>query len=84
MTTGQQGIALWRSSPELDAWATYKSWHVELESETEFIEIPGDHAARSTPLALTRRTPHREAALQFIAFLKSPAARRIWSSTGWD
>lgn len=84
VSTGQQGVASWRSSPELDAWVTYKSWGVELEKEAEFIEIPGDHAQRFTPVALTRRTTQREAAKQFIAFLKSPEARRIFVDHGWD
>jgi len=84
VTTGQEGVATWRSSRELDAWVTYKSWHVFLGGESEFIEIPGDHALRFTPVALTRRTPHRAAALQFIAFLKSPEARRIFVEHGWE
>jgi accessory colonization factor AcfC len=82
--TGQDGIAAWRSTPELDAWVTYKSWHVTLEGESDFIEIPGDLAVRHTPMALTRRTLHRQAALHFIDFLKSPEARGIFAEHGWD
>ena len=82
--SGQEGVDAWRSAKELDAWVTYKSWHVVLEDETEFIEIPGDHALRYTPMALTSRTPHREEALQFMAFLKSPEARLIFAEHGWD
>ena len=82
--TGKQGLAAWRSAPELDAWITYKSWHVELEDESEFIAIPGDHALRFTPVALTQHTPHRQTAMQFIAFLKSPEARQIFIDHGWE
>lgn len=82
--SGQEGVDAWRSAPELDAWVTYKSWHVVLEDESDFVEIPGDHALRFTPVALTLRTPHREAAGQFIAFLKSPEARRIFVEHGWE
>lgn len=82
--TGQDGVASWRSSPELDAWVTYKSWHVGQEEESEFIEIPGAAAQRYTPVALTTRTPLRQEARQFIAFLKSPAVRRIFVEHGWD
>ena len=74
----------WRSRPELDAWVTYKSWHVGLEGEADFIELSGDDAVRFTPAALTRRTPQREAALQFIEFLKSPEARKIFVRHGWE
>lgn len=82
--TGQEGVAAWRTFPELDAWVTYRSWHVELRHEAEFIEIPGDQALRYTPVALTNRTPHRREAELFIAFLKSPEARRIFVAHGWD
>lgn len=82
--TGQEGLAAWRSDPELDAWVTYRSWHVQLEEETEFIEIPGDRALRYTHVAATSRTPHRKAARDFIAFLKSPEARQIFAEHGWE
>jgi len=82
--TGQDGANAWLSSPELDAWVTYESWHVWLEEDSEFIEIPGDHARRFTTVVLTHRTPHRQAAGQFIAFLKSPEARQIFVEHGWE
>jgi accessory colonization factor AcfC len=82
--SGQDGVEAWRESPEIDAWVTYKSWHVALEEESEFIEIPCKHALRHTTVALTRRTPNREAALRFIGFLKSPEARKIFVEHGWD
>lgn len=55
--TGQQGIDTWQSSPDIDAWVTYKSWHAQLEKSADFIEIPGDHALRYTPVALTQKRP---------------------------
>lgn len=82
--TGQDGVAAWQAKPELDAWVTYRSWHVRLEGETEFIDIPGEHAVRHTPAALTNRTPHREKAQEFLDFLKSAEAREIFVEHGWD
>jgi accessory colonization factor AcfC len=84
VNTGQEGVGLWRSSPELDVWVTYRSWHVMLGDESEFIDIPDDRALRFTPVALTNRTANRQAAMQFIAFLRSPEARRIFVEHGWD
>jgi accessory colonization factor AcfC len=81
--TGQQGAAAWLSTPEIDAWVTYRSWHFFLEAESDFIEIPGDAGLRFTPVALTRQTQNREAALQFISFLKSEEARRVFEKHGW-
>lgn len=82
--TGRQGVDTWRSSPEIDAWVTYKSWHVRLENEADFVEISGDHALRYTPVVLTHGTSQRQEALQFITFLKSEEARRIFEKHGWD
>lgn len=82
--TGQDGVAAWLADPELDAWITYRSWHVALKDHADFIEIPGDDALRHTVITPTRRTPYREAALHFIDFLKSPEARQIFEEHGWD
>ena len=82
--TGKQGVEVWMSKPELDAWVTYKSWHLSLEDTTDFIEIPGDQARRFTPVAVTKRSSYREEALKFLAFLKSEEARKIFLQHGWD
>lgn len=82
--TGRQGVGAWLDSPEIDAWITYKSWHLTLTEHADFIEIPGDHALRYTPMALTHRTPYPQEAMNFIRFLKSDEARRIFEEHGWD
>lgn len=81
--TGQQGAHAWHSTPEIDAWVTYKSWHLSLEAESDFIEIPGEAGQRFTPIALTQQTPHRQEAIKFISFLKSEEARLIFEKHGW-
>jgi accessory colonization factor AcfC len=82
--TGQDGVAAWRRHPEVDAWVTYRSWHRLLDAEADFIEIPGAAALRYIPVAVTRHTPRREAALTFIDFLQSAEARAIFLDHGWD
>lgn len=82
--TGQDGVASWRRHPEIDAWVTYRSWHRLLDAETDFIEIPGAAALRYMPVAVTRHTSQREAALTFIDFLQSAGARAIFLDHGWD
>ncbi|AMV71251.1 AcfC family putative adhesin [Desulfuromonas carbonis] len=81
--TGQQGVSAWLATPEIDAWVTYRSWHLWLEDEADFVEIPGPAGLRYTPMALTLRTPHRAEALQFLTFLKSSEARQIFAEHGW-
>ena len=82
--TGRQGVDAWLSSSEIDAWITYKSWHISIADQSDFIEIPGDHAVRYTPIALTHRTPHQQEAMNFIHFLKSSEAQMIFDEHGWN
>jgi len=82
--TGQQGVEAWQSTRELDAWVTYRSWHLLLEHDSEFIEIPGEQALRYIPVALTERTPRQQQAKAFIDFLKSDEARQIFAEHGWE
>lgn len=81
--TGQQGVNAWLSAPDIDAWVTYKSWHILLAAESDFIEHPGPSGLRYTPIALTRQTPHRQEAMKFISFLQSAEARQIFVEHGW-
>lgn len=82
--TGLQGKNAWLTVPELDAWITYRSWHVELEEHSDFIEIPGERGLRYIPMALTHRTAHPQEAKKFIRFLQSDEARRIFEEHGWN
>lgn len=82
--TGRQGYQAWQDFPEIDAWVTYRSWHVLLRDQSDFIEIPEERALRYTPIAVTRRTGLRREALEFIDFLKSEEAHRIFRDHGWD
>jgi accessory colonization factor AcfC len=82
--TGRQGLLAWTSSPNLDAWVTYKSWHTLISEDADFIEIPGNKALRYTPVALTHRTLYRQEAMAFINFLKSDEARLIFAKHGWE
>lgn len=81
---GSDALKAWRSDPTIDAWITYRSWHRALAAEAEFIEVTAANALRFTPIAITAATPHREMAERFIAFLKSPQAKRIFAEHGWD
>lgn len=81
---GSDGLKAWRSSPEIDAWITYKSWHLPLEDESEFIEYACHHSLRHTMVAITHRSEKRKEAKHFIDFLKSQEARRIFLKHGWE
>ncbi len=82
--TGQQGFNAWMESPGIDAWVTYKSWHVQLTDNSDFVEINDANALRFVPIALTHRTRNQQAATEFITFLQSDEARQIFSEHGWE
>jgi len=82
--TGQEGFNAWKSISEIGAWVTYKSWHVKLDDDSEFIEITDNDALRYTPIALTQRTTCRDEALLFLSFLKTEEAQKIFLEHGWE
>ena len=69
--------------PDLSRLLRHKTWHMTLQKESDFIEIPGEIGVRFTPMALTQRTQNKVEANQFIAFLKSTKARQIFEQHGW-
>lgn len=81
--TGQQGQESWRRFPELDAWVTYRSWHAELATEADFIDISHLSGVRFTPMARTRHTPYPEEAELFLEFLQTEEAALIFKRHGW-
>ncbi len=82
--TGEDGLRAWRARPELDAWITFESWHRAASAETDFVPLPGGiGAARPAVIAVTRWTPRRMLALEFISFLRGPHAYEVLGARGW-
>jgi accessory colonization factor AcfC len=85
VNTGEQGKEAWQSLPELDAWITYKSWHVVLSGETEFIPLTSvSGSLRPTPMAITTWSKKKNLARDFILFLKSEVGHAIFQRRGWE
>ncbi len=85
-TTSNTGdaIARWRSTPELDAWITFATWHDRLRDVSDLVELPkADRLYRGTPVAVTRRSERRTEALAFVAFLKSEECHALFRAAGW-
>lgn len=84
VATGEEGMQAWRARPELDAWITFESWYRVTSSDTDFIPLPDDIGAlRPTVIAMTRWTPRRTLALEFISFLRSPRVHDVFRRRGW-
>jgi accessory colonization factor AcfC len=82
--TGEEGLGLWKSDTSLDAWVTYKSWYLLDQADTVFIPIEGPDGLRDTPAALISSSKNKVLAQNFIAFLHSKEAKRIFKTNGWE
>jgi accessory colonization factor AcfC len=84
VVTGEQGADKWRTTPELDAWITYESWHVRLREDSEFINLPENQTLlRATPIAFALKSPNPKAARAFVKFLESEEGHDIFRKWGW-
>jgi accessory colonization factor AcfC len=84
VTTSAEAIELWKTRPDLDAWIAFETWHYRLMDVTDLVSLPSrDKVYRGTPIALTRNSKQKEAAQQFIDFLKTEKAHKIFQKWGW-
>ena len=82
--TGAKAAGLWKTTPDLDAWITYESWHYALKDQTELIRIPErERVLRITPIALIATTKKPEQAKAFINFMRSDEVHGIFRKWGW-
>lgn len=79
------GIEAWKKDSTYDAWITYASWHYPLKSSTTLVKLPTAQTVyRGTPIAVTTSTNQKKEAQQFITFLQSEAAHKIFIKWGWE
>lgn len=85
VSNSADGIERWKTSPELDAWITYESWHYRLQDLTDLVRLPkADRVHRGTPIVISKISDNRDAARHFIAFLKSEEGHEVFRKWGWD
>lgn len=79
------GIDAWKKDNHYDAWITYASWHQNLKTITQIVELPISlHLYRGTPVALATNSKHTAQANQFVQFLQSAAGHKIFKKWGWN
>jgi accessory colonization factor AcfC len=84
VATSAEAIDKWKTMPELDAWITYESWHYRLKDLTDLVRLPqAQRLYRGTPIALTTISKQRDLAQQFIDFLKTEQAHKVFQKWGW-
>ncbi len=78
-------ISDWKSNPDYDAWITYSSWNKNLDKLTEAVKISSDiQVYRGTPIVMTKKGYKSRMAKDFIQYLKSDDAHRIFQKWGWE
>lgn len=84
VTTSAEAIEKWKAMPELDAWITFESWHYRLKDVTDLVKLPkNEKTYRGTPIAISRISKDKEKARQFINFLRTEEAHKIFQKWGW-
>ena len=82
--TGAMAARTWKTTPDLDAWITYESWHYALKDQTERVQISDrERVFRITPIAVIRTSKNMESVKEFVNFLKSDEAHKIFQKWGW-
>lgn len=80
-----QAIEKWKNDNSYDAWIIFASWHYRLKDVTMLVKIPVSQTVyRGTPVAATTITNQKADALQFIQFLQTGTAHKIFQKWGWE
>jgi accessory colonization factor AcfC len=78
-------IEAWKSDSRYDAIIIFASWYNRLKDISQLVKIPaGQTAYRGTPIAITAITDQKQEAQQFIKYLLSPEAHKVFIKWGWE
>ena len=85
VSSTNQAIEKWNTTPELDAWITFESWHYSLKDVTDLVHLPErERVYRGTPVAAATFYKNRESARLFIQFLKTEQCHAVFRKWGWE
>lgn len=84
VASGEEGFAAWRTRPDLDAWLTYRTWHVQLRDGSVFLPLPGPGGLRRIVAAPAARPRHPGQARDFCRWLGSDEARAVFQRHGFE
>nr|WP_295900160.1 substrate-binding domain-containing protein [uncultured Bdellovibrio sp.] len=74
----------WKEDPSIDAWLVFNIWGTRNLEIAEIIPTEKNLTIyRSCGTALSKSTKRKEAALQFIGFVKSKECRKFFEKEGW-
>jgi len=79
-----EAMRLWDERQDVDAYVTWNIWHMPLRDRAELVEVSDKWIIyRQCGVALTERGRNKPSARQFVEFLSSPEAARIFESWYW-
>ena len=78
-------IDAWKSDSRYDAIIIFASWFKRLKDVSQLVKIPaGQTVYRGTPVVITTITDQKNVAQQFINYLLSPEAHKVFIKWGWE
>jgi len=84
-STSAEAIESWKTTPTLDAWINFESWHYRLEDVTDLVRLPKEERIyRGTPVVSTHFYKNKESARMFIDFLKTEQGHAVFQKWGWE
>ncbi len=81
----REAIDKWNSDNTIDAFIVWTHWGITLgKREATFINVDSAHVIyRAAEIAITKTSPNRQRAGEFIEFLQTQQAQEVWRAMGW-
>ncbi|WP_374033737.1 substrate-binding domain-containing protein [Bdellovibrio bacteriovorus] len=74
----------WNEDPSIDAWLVFNIWGTRSPETAQIIPTEKNLTIyRSMGTALTKNSKQKEAAVQFVEFVKSKDCRKLFEKEGW-
>lgn len=74
----------WKEDPSIDAWLVFNIWGTRNPESAQIIPTEKNLTIyRSMGTALAKNTKQKEAAIQFVDFIKSKECRKLFGKEGW-
>lgn len=82
---GSHVVERWKTTPALDAWIALQSWHYRFPEITDLVKLAREEGThRGTAAVATQFYKNREAAREFLHFLKTPECHAVFRKWGWE
>lgn len=82
----KMAVDRWNGDDSIDALIIWSHWAKVLgEDKVDFVQAGKDSIIyRAAEIAVTNSTKNREDAMEFIKFVQSKDAQKVWKKWGWE